>query len=70
MGAVHKAKLPMFEKLQFLDSMPLDMSLEVGYDKLDCVEEVLESDGQTNEENFTTDQNNVITDNQEYYEVK
>ena len=70
MGAVRKSKLPIFEKLQFLDSMPLDTSLEVGgYEKLDCVEEVLEADSQIHDEHFPTDQNNVITDNQEYYEV-
>lgn len=70
MGAVHKSKLPIFEKLQFLDSMPLDnMPLDVGCKKLDSAEEVLENDGQIQEEQFTTEQNNVITDNQEYYEV-
>ncbi|CAH0713655.1 unnamed protein product, partial [Brenthis ino] len=69
MGAVHKSKVPIFEKLQFLDSMPLDnMPLDVGYKKQE-VEEVLEADGQIQEEQITTEQNNVITDNQEYYEI-
>ncbi|XP_050353180.1 uncharacterized protein LOC126775353 [Nymphalis io] len=69
MGAIHKSKVPIFEKLQFLDSMPLDaIPLEV-----DCTEQdkndILEADDQIHEEQVITEQNNVITDNQEYYEI-
>ncbi|XP_026488063.1 uncharacterized protein LOC113394840 [Vanessa tameamea] len=69
MGAIHKSKVPIFEKLQFLDSMPLDtIPLEVdctGQDKND----MLETEDQILEEQGITEQNNVITDNQEYYEI-
>ncbi|XP_046963721.1 uncharacterized protein LOC124532724 [Vanessa cardui] len=69
MGAIHKSKVPIFEKLQFLDSMPLDtIPLEVdctGQDKND----MLETEDQILEEQVITEQNNVITDNQEYYEI-
>ncbi|CAH2093673.1 unnamed protein product [Euphydryas editha] len=69
MGAIHKSKVPIFEKLKFLDSMPLDsLSLEVdcaGQDK----DVILEDDDPINGEKVITEQNNVITDNQEYYEI-
>ncbi|XP_034827634.1 uncharacterized protein [Maniola hyperantus] len=65
MGAIHKSKVPIYEKLQFLSVMPLDsISMEGGE---------MENEEQTNEQEVDNEQEieneqQVIMDGQEYYE--
>lgn len=69
MGSIHKSKLPIFEKLKFLDGMSLD-SLQIENNTLETREIFDEdtSESQILEEQVAAEQQ-VITDNQEYYEV-
>ncbi|CAG9559204.1 unnamed protein product [Danaus chrysippus] len=69
MGSIHKSKLPIFEKLKFLDGMPLD-SLQIENNTLETREIFDEdtSESQILEEQVAAEQQ-VITDNQEYYEI-
>lgn len=65
MGAIHKTKVGVFEKLQFLDGTLLD--------PLECTEEVMKEntmDEQTSNDETIMGTEQVITDNQEYYEVR
>ncbi|KAM3964051.1 uncharacterized protein ACR2FA_002099 [Aphomia sociella] len=63
MGTMHKTKAGVFEKLQFLDGTILD-SEEI----LDQTMEVAD-DEQTNGDSLVGIEQQVITDNQEYYEI-
>lgn len=63
-GTMHKTKIGMFEKLQFLDGAVLDNSEEFIGDTLEVVDEQL-----IQEEALIGTEQQVITDNQEYYEV-
>lgn len=64
MGAIHKTKVGVFEKLQFLDGTSLDPleSSEVMKD------DIMDEQSGNDETIIGTEQ--VITDNQEYYEVR
>lgn len=65
MGAIHKTKVGVFEKLQFLDGTLLDpLEGPEGVHKEDIMDEQTVND----ETIIGTEQ--VITDNQEYYEVR
>lgn len=64
MGAIHKTKVGVFEKLQFLDGTLLD--------PLDGTEEAKEDimDEHSINDDTIIGTEQVITDNQEYYEVR
>lgn len=65
MGAIHKTKVGVFEKLQFLDGTlldPLESTEEVSKDG------IMDEQSGNDETIIATEQ--VITDNQEYYEVR
>ncbi|XP_028177642.1 uncharacterized protein LOC135082167 [Ostrinia nubilalis] len=62
-GAMHKTKIGMFEKLQFLDSADLETEEILG----DTLEVVGEEHIQ--EDTLIGTEQQVITDNQEYYEI-
>ncbi|CAH2238917.1 uncharacterized protein LOC120627974 [Pararge aegeria] len=64
MGAIHRSKVPIYEKLQFLSAMPLDMAIEIG--EVENGEHIL-SDSQISEQEVENEQQ-VIMDGQEYYE--
>lgn len=58
LGTVHKTKVGIFEKLRFLD------------DTVDCILDDMGTIEETTvEEESIVETENVITDNQEYYEV-
>ncbi|XP_049879578.1 uncharacterized protein LOC126376297 isoform X2 [Pectinophora gossypiella] len=61
-GAVHRTKAGVFEKLQFLDGLSTDSAEEV------LEEGIIMEDGHQLEETIM-DTEQVITDNQEYYEI-
>lgn len=69
MGTIHRSKVPIFEKLQFLDSMPLIDSISSEVDAGPEKNIILDEGDTVGEEQVITEQTNVITDNQEYYEV-
>lgn len=66
MGAIHKTKVGVFEKLQFLDGWSLLDPVEGTKEVLK--EEIMEEHSVNDETIIGTEQ--VITDNQEYYEVR
>jgi hypothetical protein len=61
-GALHKTKVSMFEKLQFLNDMLFD-----GDEAIETMEVIEEP--QIQDESLIGAEQQVITDNQEYYEV-
>lgn len=61
-GAVHKSKEGVFEKLLFLEGTSLDGMEEIS-------EPTIIDEGQIDEETVIGMEQQVITDNQEYYEV-
>lgn len=65
MGAIHKTKVGVFEKLQFLDGTSLD-PLE-GTEEV-TTEDIMDEQSGNDDTIIGTEQ--VITDNQEYYEVR
>lgn len=69
MGTIHRSKVPIFEKLQFLDSMPLIDSISSEVDAGPEKNIILDEGDTVGEEQVITEQTNVITDNQEYYEI-